>query len=136
MLAGAARPWLRLVRKGNDMTTKKKTAANRRNARKSTGPRTPEGKAKASMNALRHGLRARSVVLRDEDQEEFDQLHAGLQNRYQPRNAAEQHLVDQAVIAKWKLARAEAFESACDAKAKTPAARAANLGRMSQIQCR
>jgi hypothetical protein len=88
------------------------------------------------MNALRHGLRARTIVLRDENQDDYDRLHADLQNLYQPRNAAEQHLVDQAVVAQWKLARAEAFETACDAQSKTPAARAANLGRMSQIECR
>jgi hypothetical protein len=44
------------------MTTKKKIAASRRNARKSTGPKTPAGKAASSMNALRHGLRARTIV--------------------------------------------------------------------------
>jgi hypothetical protein len=118
------------------MTSKRKTAANRRNARKSTGPKTPEGKAKASMNALRHGLRARTIVLPDESQEEYDQLHAGFQEKYRPQDPVEQYLVDLAAIAKWKLARADDFEVQCDANAKTPEARAANLGRMSQIHCR
>jgi len=43
--------------------TEKRLAANRRNALKSTGPRTKEGKARASMNALKHGLRASSLAV-------------------------------------------------------------------------
>ena len=55
--------------KGNPLATKRQIAANRRNARKSAGPKTPQGKATASMNALRHGLRARKVVIPGEKQE-------------------------------------------------------------------
>jgi len=63
------------------------------------------------MNNLRHGLRARTVILPGEKQEDFDEIHTGLQDQYQPQNPAEQHLVDQAAIAQWKLARAEAYEA-------------------------
>ena len=63
------------------------------------------------MNNLRHGLRARTVILRGEKQEDFDEIHDGLQDQYQPQNPAEQHLVDQAAIAQWKLVRAEAYEA-------------------------
>jgi len=72
------------------MATKRQIAANRRNARHSTGPKTLQGKA-ASMNALRHGLRARTMVVPGEHQEDFDQIHAGLQGLYQPENPAEQY---------------------------------------------
>src|ERR1022692_1824028 len=117
MLASASSPhWFRVSRKGNSMATKKQIAANRRNARKCTGPTSPEGKATASMNNLRHGLRARTIILPGEKQEDFDEIHAGLQNQYQPQNPAEQHLVDQAAIAQWKLARAEAYEARSFAK--------------------
>jgi hypothetical protein len=93
------------------MATKKQTAANRRNARKSTGPKTPEGKAASSMNALRHGLRARTVILKDENREDFDEILTGLQDQFQPQNPGERHLVDQAAIAQWKLVRAETYEA-------------------------
>ena len=98
------------------MATKKQTAANRRNAQKCTGPKSPEGKATASMNNLRHGLRARTIILPGEKQEDFDEIHAGIQDQYQPQNPAEQYLVDQAAIAQWKLARAEAYEARSFAK--------------------
>jgi hypothetical protein len=78
-----------MSKKGNSMATKKQTAANRRNARKSTGPTTPQGKATASMNGLRHGLRARTVILPGEKQEDFDEILAGLQDEYQPQCQSE-----------------------------------------------
>ena len=49
--------------------SEKKLAANRANARKSTGPRTPEGKARASLNAISHGLFCKDLVLPGESQE-------------------------------------------------------------------
>jgi hypothetical protein len=118
------------------MSTKRQTAANRRNARKSTGPKTPQGQATASMNAVRHGLRARTVVLPDENREDFDEILAGLQAQYQPQNPAEQYLVDQAAIAQWKLVRAEVFEADCYANEKSSKARAALLDRMTQVEGR
>ena len=53
--------------------------ASRKNGAKSRGPKTPEGKARASQNALKHGLRAQKyVVLPDEDAAEFAALEAAL----------------------------------------------------------
>src|SRR5205807_417954 len=49
------------------MATIKQIEANRRNALKSTGPKTPGGKAAVRLNALRHGLRAHAVVLPGEN---------------------------------------------------------------------
>jgi hypothetical protein len=93
------------------MRTKKQQAASRRNARHSTGPKTPAGKAASSMNGLRHGLRARTAILPGENQEDFDEISIALQNQYQPQNPTEQHLVDQAANAQWKLLRAENYEA-------------------------
>jgi len=88
------------------------------------------------MNALKHGLRARTIVLPDEKPEDFDEILAGLQNQYQPQNPVEQHLVDQAAIAQWKLVRAEAVEARCFAENPTPKDQAALLDRMTQIGAR
>jgi hypothetical protein len=115
------------------MATKRQIAANRRNAKKCTGPKTAEGKAASSMNALRHGLRARTVVLPDENREEFDQIHAGLQNQYQPQNPSEQYLVDQAAIAQWKLVRAEVFEARFYAEEPSAKARNAMFGHLTLV---
>jgi len=56
------------------MATEKQIEANRLNAQKSTGPRTPQGKVHVSRNSLRHGMRARAVVLPKEDEGRFHQL--------------------------------------------------------------
>jgi len=53
------------------MTTEAQMAANRANARKSTGPRMPEGRAVVAQNAVKHGLLARTAVLHGEDWEEY-----------------------------------------------------------------
>ena len=64
------------------MLTAPKLEANRANAQHSTGPRTPEGKAKVSRNPVKHGLTSKDVILRsDEDREEFTELREDLPNQ-------------------------------------------------------
>src|SRR6266403_4086566 len=92
------------------MATIKQIEANRRNALKSTGPRTPEAKAAVRMNALRHGLRARTVVLPAENPEEFHQLCNDLEAEWQPQSRTEQFYVEQMAISQWKLERVEVAE--------------------------
>ena len=92
------------------MATIKQIEANRRNALKSTGPRTPEAKAAVRMNALRHGLRARTVVLPAENPEEFHQLCDDLQDGWQPQSRTEHFYVEQMAISQWKLTRVEIAE--------------------------
>jgi hypothetical protein len=77
------------------MATLKQIEANRRNALKSTGPKTPEGKAAVSMNALKHGLRARTIVLPNENIEEFHQLCDDLEAEWTPQSRTEQFYVEQ-----------------------------------------
>lgn len=85
-------------------------AANRRNARKSTGPRTPEGKAASSQNAVKHGLTAQAVVLRDESASEFEQFRDGMLASLDPQSGVEQFLAERAVSAAWRLRRVDRRE--------------------------
>ena len=60
------------------MATKKQIKANRRNSKKSAGPKTPEGKAAVAQNASKHGLTSRNLVLSDEDAGAFMELRVEL----------------------------------------------------------
>jgi hypothetical protein len=71
------------------MSTEARTTTNQANAQFSTGPRTPEGKARSSQNALKHGLSARQLAIQPVDQEEFDELLAEYQAQINPRGAAQ-----------------------------------------------
>jgi hypothetical protein len=76
------------------------------------GPKTPEGKARSSMNALRHGLRARAFgLLPEEDQAAFAGLVAELTTIYEPVDALERQLVDGIAVALWKELRADRLEA-------------------------
>src|SRR5678816_1862470 len=55
-------------------SSERRAAANRRNAQKSTGPRTPEGKARTALNALKHGVTARTPFIPSDDPDEFAEL--------------------------------------------------------------
>ncbi len=87
-------------------------AANRRNAQNSTGPRSEEGKAQSRLNALKHGLTAKVVVLPTEDAEEFENRRAEWHEAYQPAGPAQQLLIDRAVQASWRLERCSKAETA------------------------
>src|SRR5438132_5549018 len=89
------------------MATLKQIEANRRNALLSTGPKTPEGKAAVRLNALRHGLRAHTVVLPGEKSEAFHQLCDDLEAEWQPQTRTEQLYVEQMAVSQWKLRRIE-----------------------------
>lgn len=74
-------------------TSARKVEANQRNALKSTGPRTPEGKGKSSLNALTHGESARSVLLPGDDPAALNALRTELLDNLQPRNSLEAMLI-------------------------------------------
>ncbi len=92
------------------LISQKQYEANRRNALLSTGPVTSEGKAAVRFNALRHGLRARTILLPGEDAGEFHQLCADLESDWNAQTRTEQLLVEQMAVAQWKLARLEVGE--------------------------
>jgi hypothetical protein len=87
------------------MPSDKQLQANRLNATHSTGPRTPEGKARAALNSVRHGLLARSCVLPEEDRKPFLALLAGLEAQHQPVGPEETYLVEQIACAQFRMAR-------------------------------
>ena len=91
-------------------TTDKQTAANRRNAQESTGPITPAGKAKASRNALRHGLLASEIVLGGESREEFESFRDTMIERLDPDGELESMLAHRIVAGAWRLRRAGRIE--------------------------
>jgi hypothetical protein len=91
------------------MTTEAQIEANRINAQKSTGPRTPEGKAKVSQNALKHGLLARHAVIIGEDLDDFDLFRDQFRAELAPVGIAESRLVERIVGLSWRLQRAERF---------------------------
>jgi len=93
------------------MATKKQIAANRRNAKKSTGPRTAAGKAKSAQNATKHGLLARQPVLPDEDGAEYEALRLSLIHELWPETPLEQLIVNRLAAAQWRLARIPTLEA-------------------------
>ena len=85
------------------MTSVRKAAANRQNALKSTGPKTPDGKAAVRLNALRHGLLSEEILLPGEDEEALRELAEGLRSELQPVGELEGLLVDRITSLLWRL---------------------------------
>ena len=79
--------------------------------KRSTGPRTPPGKTKVSMNAMKHGLTARDVVLPGENPEDLDSFRAELVKSLDPQGALECELVETIVMIFWRLRRIPKFEA-------------------------
>ena len=89
-----------------------KIDANRRNAQKSTGPRTAEGKARSRWNAMKHGiLSSKLLVFDDEQREAFDQLLESLWRDLSPATTCEQILVEKIAMSYWRLHVAYGFEA-------------------------
>jgi len=92
------------------MATERQLVANRSDARKSTGPKTQEGKAVVRFNALWRGYRAEMLVLPGEDGEEFRQLQEEVVKQYEPAVGMEMILVERIARLLWRLKRAPAIE--------------------------
>ena len=85
--------------------------ANRRNAGKSTGPKSERGAAAAARNALRHGLRAEKLTCFDEDAADFAAFHDGQVAAFAPADEAEAQLVERITLCAWRLRRSARVEA-------------------------
>src|SRR5450759_4202696 len=94
------------------MTSLKQIEANRRNALKSTGPTTPDGKERSRRNALRHGLTAETVIATLEDAEDYEAFEAAVTSDYDAESAVERELVLRLASVLWRLRRATGIETA------------------------
>jgi hypothetical protein len=87
------------------MSTQSQITANRHNAQKSTGPRTSEGKAAVSHNAVKHGLSAHQAVISSESQADFDLYRDQLLAELAPASPMESMLAERIVSLSWRLKR-------------------------------
>lgn len=94
------------------MVSEARLQANRQNASKSTGPRTAAGKGKSAMNAVRHGIWSRTVLLACDDRAEFETFAVGIAERLQPADELERMLVDRVVATAWRMRRLQQIECA------------------------
>ena len=93
------------------MATAAQIAANRANAQKSIGPRTIQGKTASSLNALKHGAAAASVILPGEDAAEYDRIVADYHSDLRPCGAIEEFQVNTIIRADWQRRRLERIEN-------------------------
>ena len=87
------------------MATQAQITANRKNAQKSTGPKTSEGRAAVRLNGLKHGLTSDILVLEGESESDFENLLDSLEAEHQPATPTEVILVRQMAMASWRLLR-------------------------------
>ncbi len=87
------------------MATPNQIRANRANALRATGPKTPAGKKASSSNSTRHGMLSQTVVLEGESQSRFEDLVISLTAQLKPRSDAEVAIVETMAIARWKQMR-------------------------------
>ena len=92
------------------MPSEKQLAANRANAQRSTGPKTPEGKNRSRINAIRHNLTGQVAALTEPDRIAFDAFSQNLVSDLDPRGAMELQLAHRIVSDSWRLNRSSAIE--------------------------
>ncbi|HEX3746502.1 MAG TPA: hypothetical protein VHW09_21340 [Bryobacteraceae bacterium] len=93
------------------MATQKQIAANRRNATKSTGPRTPQGKARSSQNALKSGIDAHAQIIHNESPADLERLKFEYHGRFLPPTPEQRMLVDTLIDCEWLLRRFRRIEA-------------------------
>lgn len=92
--------------------SEQKLAANRLNAQKSTGPRSPEGKRNSARNSSRHAILAQSILIDEESADRFTRHLNSFFADFRPSNNTERHLVEIMAINNWRMRRLWNIESA------------------------
>jgi len=95
------------------MIMNRQATTNRLNSRKSTGPKTSEGKQKSASNALKHGVLSTRLFLDDENPDEFQQLLAEFHSSLRPVGCLELTLVEKIAVSVWRQRRMVRAETAC-----------------------
>ena len=93
------------------MSTLRQIEANRRNAQKSTGPTSVTGKAASSMNALKSGIHAKSLILPSEKLADLEQLIDDYYHRHQPDSPEARLYLDEVIHCEWLLRRYRTAET-------------------------
>jgi hypothetical protein len=93
------------------MSSLRRTQSSRANGAKSPGPSTPLAKQRSSQNALRHGLLAKCIVLKNEARENFDSLVQQHVARFEPADGVEVGMIEDMCAACWRLHRPWAIET-------------------------
>jgi hypothetical protein len=91
-------------------STARRIAANRANAQKSTGPTTSSGKARAALNAFRHGLATNRIIVQGEETAEFEQMRTEMIDHYQPLGPEQTALFNDMFSSFWRMRRAQRLE--------------------------
>jgi hypothetical protein len=93
------------------MATPAQLEANRANAQLSSGPSSPEGKAKSSHNALKTGLTGRTILLPSDDVAAYQNLISLIEKKFQPESGEEKLLVQSIADTEWRLLRIPTLEA-------------------------
>jgi hypothetical protein len=93
------------------LTSARRIEANRRNAQKSTGPRTSEGKAAVALNGMKHGLLSREALVQGEREADLVEFGKRLRAHLAPAGELELFLADRIVACGWRLRRLLRVES-------------------------
>jgi hypothetical protein len=93
------------------MSTEAQINANRENAQKSTGPKSPEGKAAVSQNAVKHGVFASETVIKGENREDFEAFRDEMLGELAPAGPVETMLCERFVSLSWRLRRVERMQN-------------------------
>jgi hypothetical protein len=93
------------------MSSTRRINSSRANGARSRGPRTPEGKARSSVNAIRHGLLSKTTVLENEDEDSFQKLVGHYIERFSPVGQVDFDMIEEMTHSYWLLRRAWAIQT-------------------------